>query len=138
MPGRAALPPLDSLIEDLELLLAQARAYELALPANNIPARAAVARLAELARSALNEANTLAEDTLPMPHAGHPFTPRELQVLALVPHGLTNKEIAYRLGISERTIQYHLNAIFNKTATGSRAEAAALAISRGWIRIDKE
>ena len=41
--------------------------------------------------------------------------------------------IAYRLGLSERTIQFHLNSVFNKTGTNSRTEAVALAIRCGWI-----
>jgi DNA-binding NarL/FixJ family response regulator len=57
-----------------------------------------------------------------------------LEVLTLVAAGLTNKEIAYRLGLSERTIQFHLNSIFNKTNTGSRTEATALALKQGWLR----
>jgi DNA-binding CsgD family transcriptional regulator len=63
----------------------------------------------------------------------HPFSPREHQVLGLAAQGLTNKEIAYRLGISERTVQFHMNSVFNKTGTSSRTEAVALGLSRGWI-----
>jgi DNA-binding NarL/FixJ family response regulator len=48
--------------------------------------------------------------------------------------GLTNKEIAYRLAISERTVQFHMNSIFNKTATQSRTEAGVQALQRGWIK----
>jgi DNA-binding NarL/FixJ family response regulator len=120
-------------LETLDLLLAQARAYERALPPDNYPARAAVAALGELARQALNEARDLAAALEPPPAAPHPLSPRELEVLTLVAEGLTNKEIAYRLGLSERTIQFHLNSIFNKTSTSSRTEAAALALKRGWL-----
>ena len=65
--------------------------------------------------------------------APHPFSPRELEVLTLAAQGLTNKEIAYRLGLSERTVQFHMNSVFNKTTTSSRTEAVALALQRGWI-----
>jgi DNA-binding NarL/FixJ family response regulator len=54
-------------------------------------------------------------------------------VLSLAAQGLTNKEIAYRLGISERTIQFHMNSVFNKSGTSSRTEAVALALRNGWI-----
>ena len=64
----------------------------------------------------------------------HPFSPRELEVLTLAANGLTNKEIAYRLGLSERTIQFHMNSVFNKSATNSRTEAVALAIRSGWLK----
>jgi DNA-binding NarL/FixJ family response regulator len=139
MPLAAApLPPLESLLEILDLLVAQARTYEVSLPANNYPARAAVTVLGQLALKAQSEALTLAEAltalaSLTPPPPAQPLTPRERQVLELVAHGLTNKEIGLRLSISERTVQYHLNGIFNKTTTDSRTAAAALALQKGWI-----
>jgi DNA-binding NarL/FixJ family response regulator len=127
------LQPLLSLQNALDLLVEQAEAYSHALPANNYPARAAVSALARLAQQAQNEAHSLA-DALEAPQpSAHPFSGREYEVLALVAEGLTNKEIAYRLGISERTVQFHLNSIFNKTDTHSRTEAVALALRKGWI-----
>ncbi len=125
--------PLTGLIEVLELLIDQARAYEHALPPNNYPARAAVAALSELGRQALNEARDAADALKPPPPAPHPFSPREFEVLTLAAEGLTNKEIAYRLGLSERTVQFHMNSIFNKTTTQSRTEAVALALRQGWL-----
>ena len=124
---------LAGLLDTLDLLLAQVRAYERVLPPDNYPARAAVASLGELARQALTEAQDLAAALEPAPIAPHPFSPRELEVLTLVGAGLTNKEIAYRLGLSERTVQFHLNSIFNKTNTSSRVEATALAFKQGWL-----
>ncbi len=124
---------LAGLLDTLELLAAQVRAYERVLPPDNYPARAAVATLGELTRQALNEARDAAASLEPVPPAPHPFSPRERQVLTLAAGGLTNKEIAYRLGISERTIQFHMNSIFNKTTTNSRTEAVALALRNGWL-----
>jgi DNA-binding NarL/FixJ family response regulator len=140
MPGKRLTPstPLDSLLEALDLLLSQARAYERALPATDYRARAAVASLSRLAQRARNEALSLADASQPTTgpsQPAHPFSPRETQVLGLAAQGLTNKEIAYRLGISERTVQFHINSIFNKTATSSRTEAVALALRNGWIQI---
>jgi DNA-binding NarL/FixJ family response regulator len=128
---------LAGLLDTLDLLIAQVRAYERALPPDNYPARAAVASLGELARQALNEARDLAAAVEPIPHSPHPFSPRELEVLTLVADGLSNKEIAYRLGLSERTIQFHLNSIFNKTNTASRTEATALALRQGWLDLTR-
>ena len=125
--------PLASLQNALDLLLEQARAYERALPANNYAARAAVAALTRLAQQARAEALSLAETLQPQGAREHPFSPREHQVLSLAADGLTNKEIAYRLGISDRTVQFHINSIFNKTTTSSRTEAVALALRNGWI-----
>jgi DNA-binding NarL/FixJ family response regulator len=127
------LQPLLSLQNALDLLVEQAEAYSRALPTNNYPARAAVSALARLAQQAKNEARSLA-DALEAPKPSyHQFSGREVEVLALVADGLTNKEIAYRLGISERTVQFHLNSVFNKTGTQSRTEAVALALRKGWI-----
>jgi len=126
-------PLLTGLMDTLDLLNAQARAYERAIPPNNYPARAAVAAMSELARQAFAEARDLAASLEPHPPTGHPFSPREFEVLTLAAEGLTNKEIAYRLGLSERTIQFHMNSIFNKTTTSSRTEAVALALRNGWL-----
>ena len=125
--------PVQELIDTLDLLMDQARAYERALPPNNYPARAAVTALAELGRQALTEARDLAAALAAPPQTAHPFSPRELEVLQLAAEGLTNKAIAYRLGISERTVQFHMNSVFNKTGTSSRTEAVALALQRGWL-----
>ena len=125
--------PLAGLQNVLSLLVEQAQAYERALPANNYAARAAVAALTRLARQAQSEALSLAETLQPQGTGDHPFSPREFETLNLASEGLTNKEIAYRLGISERTVQFHINSIFHKTSTNSRTEAVALALKNGWI-----
>ena len=125
--------PLASLQNVLTLLVEQAQAYERALPTNNYAARAAVAALTRLARQAQSEAVSLAESIQPQQTSEHPFSPREHQVLTLAAEGLTNKEIAYRFCISERTVQFHINSIFHKTTTNSRTEAVALALRNGWI-----
>jgi len=125
--------PLASLQNVLRLLVEQAQAYERALPRNNYAARTVVASLSKLAKQAQNEAVSLADSLQSQPTTEHPFSPREHEVLTLAADGLTNKEIAYRLGISERTVQFHINSIFNKTITNSRTEAVALALRNGWI-----
>jgi serine/threonine protein kinase len=137
IPSEEPLPPLVSMLDALERLVEQAQAYQRALPSNNYPARAAVFALGELAQQALNEAHSLEsaikpQQTLPQP-ASIPFSPREGEVLVLAAQGLTNKEIAFRLGLSERTVQFHMNSLFNKTGTQSRTEVVALALRNGWI-----
>jgi DNA-binding NarL/FixJ family response regulator len=132
-----SLLQLGLLIDTLELVVEQARAYERALPPDNYPARMAVATLGELARQALAEARDLSDSlTESKPQSDTPFSPREQEVLTLAAQGLTNKEIAYRLGISDRTVQFHMNSVFNKTGTFSRTEAATLALQQGWIALD--
>lgn len=125
--------PLASLQDALDLLVQQAEAYDRVIPPSNYPARAAVSVLLRMAKQAQAEARSLADGLAPVKPSAHPFSPREFEVLTLAVEGLTNKEIAYRLGISERTVQFHLNSIFNKTNTNSRTEAAAFALRNGWI-----
>lgn len=128
-----ASTPLSGLLDTLDLLVVQARAYERALPPENYPARAAVAALGELARQALNDAHDLNSLLETVKTPDHTLSPREIEVLTLAARGLTNKEIAYRLGISDRTVQFHMNSIFNKTGTNSRTEVVALAVRNGWV-----
>jgi DNA-binding CsgD family transcriptional regulator len=132
--GEESPSPLAGLLDTLELLVAQSRAYERALPPDNYPARAAVATLGELARQALNDAQDLGVLLETTETSDHNLSHRETEVLALAAEGLTNKEIAYRLGISDRTVQFHMNSIFNKTSTNSRTEAVALGVRSGWFK----
>lgn len=61
------------------------------------------------------------------------LTPRELEVLALVGEGMSNKSIARRLGISAHTVKYHLEAVFTKLAVRSRAEAVTRGLRHGLL-----
>ena len=63
------------------------------------------------------------------------LTPRELEVLQLMARGLTNRQIARRLQISEHTVKFHAAAILGKVSARSRAEAVARAIGLGWILV---
>jgi DNA-binding NarL/FixJ family response regulator len=63
------------------------------------------------------------------------LTPRELEVLQLMARGLTNRQIARRLQISEHTVKFHAAAILGKLTARSRAEAVARAIGLGWILV---
>jgi len=63
------------------------------------------------------------------------LTPREAEVLQLVAAGLPNKLIAERLGISEHTVRFHLNAIFGKLDAHSRTEAVTRAARLGVIAL---
>jgi NarL family two-component system response regulator LiaR len=60
-----------------------------------------------------------------------PLTDRELEVLRFAGHGLTNRGIAVKLGISDRTVQNHLANVFAKLAVGSRTEAVTRALQLG-------
>jgi DNA-binding CsgD family transcriptional regulator len=62
-----------------------------------------------------------------------PLTARELDVLALVARGLTNREVARALRMSDRTVGVHLGHIYTKLGAGTRAEAAHLARQQGLV-----
>jgi len=61
------------------------------------------------------------------------LTNKEMDVLALVCRGLRNKEIASELTISVKTVEGHLDTIFNKLGLRSRTEVALYSSSRGWF-----
>ena len=60
---------------------------------------------------------------------------RELHVLKLVARGLSNKQIANRLSISDKTVRNHLSRIFKKLAAGNRTEAVMNAMRGGLLGV---
>lgn len=71
----------------------------------------------------------------PAADAGEGLTAREREVLALLAEGLANKAIASRLGISEHTAKFHVNAILGKLGVESRAEAIVRAVRLGLVAL---
>jgi DNA-binding NarL/FixJ family response regulator len=65
-----------------------------------------------------------------------PLTPRETEVLALVAKGLSNGEVAGRIGRTEGTVKVHLKNILQKLGANDRTEAVTTALRRGFIRLD--
>jgi DNA-binding NarL/FixJ family response regulator len=63
------------------------------------------------------------------------LTARELEVLNLLAEGAPNKIIAYRLGISEHTVKFHLNSLFAKLGVNSRTEAVMTGMRQGLLTI---
>jgi DNA-binding NarL/FixJ family response regulator len=61
------------------------------------------------------------------------LTGREMEILQLLALGLTNKQIALRLGISAHTVKFHLSSIFNKMGTTNRTETVKLGLRMGYI-----
>jgi NarL family two-component system response regulator LiaR len=62
------------------------------------------------------------------PSLGHDLTPREFDVLNHLVEGLTNAEVAQRLGISPSTVKNHISNILSKLGAASRTEAATIAL----------
>ncbi len=62
------------------------------------------------------------------------LTEREQEVLNLLAHGKSNKEIAAVLSITERTVKFHVSSIIGKLGVENRTEAAALALQRGLVK----
>ncbi len=62
-----------------------------------------------------------------------PLTPRELEVLRMMAEGVANKEIAWRLGISEHTVKFHVASILGKLDAGTRTEAVTRGLRTGLI-----
>ena len=89
---------------------------------------------------------TLTARLLPAPHgpseAGaepleplEPLTPREREVLELLGEGLSNRQIAERLGISEHTAKFHVASVAGKLGAASRTEAVSRGVRRGLITL---
>jgi DNA-binding NarL/FixJ family response regulator len=61
------------------------------------------------------------------------LTPREMEVLRLLVEGLSNRAVAQRLGISEHTVKFHVNAIMTKLGAQSRTDAVVRATRLGLV-----
>ena len=61
------------------------------------------------------------------------LTPREMDVLKWVVKGKTNQEIGMELGISQKTVEKHLESVFAKLKVTSRVEAAVMAVQEKWV-----
>lgn len=64
-----------------------------------------------------------------------PLSPREMEILQFVTRGMSNKEIASRLGISHQTVKNHMTAILHKLDVEDRTQAAVYALRHGWVRL---
>jgi DNA-binding NarL/FixJ family response regulator len=72
---------------------------------------------------------SFAEDGWPV------LTPREIEVLAALSEGLSNKAAARRLGISPHTVKFHIESLFKKLGAASRAEAVVKGLKRQIVEI---
>ena len=68
-------------------------------------------------------------------NCGDSLTKREIEVLKLLAEGLFNKEIAYMLAISEKTVKNHVSNIFKKINVSDRTQAAVYAIRNNFVEL---
>ncbi len=133
----AELPPILALLGDSTLAAqvwasgARGVLLRTAQPAQIVAALGAVAQglsvfEPDLLAVAMPERARLLEESL---------TSREREVLRLLGEGLANKGIAARLGISENTVKFHVNAIMGKLGAQSRTEAVVRAARLGLITL---
>ncbi len=77
----------------------------------------------------------LVEQLQPRTRGSRTLTARELMVLRLVASGLSNRDIAAALSITERTVKFHVTAILNRLGADNRTQAVALAVRRGILNM---
>jgi NarL family two-component system response regulator LiaR len=86
-----------------------------------------------VARKVLNELMHTTE-----PSASEKLTERETDVLKLLAHGLSNRDIAERLVISEATVRTHVSSLLAKLHLASRTQAALYALREGLASLEQE
>ncbi|CAN5792884.1 response regulator transcription factor [soil metagenome] len=67
-----------------------------------------------------------------------PLSPREVEILDNIARGMTNKQVAYALSISEQTVKNHMRSILRKLSVNDRTQAVVYAMKQGWIRIPED
>jgi len=71
--------------------------------------------------------------TSPAEGGFEPLTPRESEILQHLAQGLTNKQIAWKLSISEHTVKFHISSIYSKLGAANRTEAVRIGARQGII-----
>lgn len=97
------------------------------------------AELVEAVRTVANGRKFIPSDvaTILSKHIGsEELTKTESRVLHMIVGGMSNKEIAFALDISENTVKTHIKNIFEKLGVSDRTSAATTAIRRGMVRVD--
>ena len=95
------------------------------------PWEAAVAEVSDYLRTLGQPPAAEPESAGPAPFPNLRLTDRQLQVVRLLAAGLTNKEVAVRLGLTPKTVMHHTVAIYQRLGVRGRSEAVAWAIRAG-------
>jgi DNA-binding NarL/FixJ family response regulator len=64
-----------------------------------------------------------------------PLSPREVEILDNIAQGMTNKQVAVALSISEQTVKNHMSSILRKLSVNDRTQAVVYAMRQGWIKM---
>jgi two-component system nitrate/nitrite response regulator NarL len=137
--GPAASPAVAVVMDEVDAREALAAGARAALPRDvGGEALAAAIRAAVQGLVVLDDsfaAALLRDAPAPSPELVEHLTPREAEVLQLLSQGLPNKGIAQRLGISDHTVKFHVNAILGKLGVQSRGEAMVQAVRLGLVAL---
>ncbi len=135
--ARDALPPVLALLSpDARAIPAWSARARGILRRDATPAQLAAAAMAVAEGFAVVDpafADQLLPRLGPVDGATEPLTPRETEVLNLLAEGLGNKAIADRLGVTDNTVKFHVNAILGKLGAQSRTEAVTTATRLGIV-----
>lgn len=89
-----------------------------------------------LARRLITEFRLPPDDPLPPVDLGLlPLSVRELEVLDCVAQGLSNKEVAAALFVTEQTVKNHITSVLRKVDVNDRVQAVLHAVRQGWIEL---
>lgn len=94
----------------------------------------------QLAWRVLSEFRALSNENAPSPdndfaHSSLPLSAREIEVLDCVAQGLSNKEIADELYVTEQTVKNHMTSVLRKLDVNDRVQAVLFAVKNGWMEI---
>jgi DNA-binding NarL/FixJ family response regulator len=78
----------------------------------------------------------IADRLLPAGGDGDELSPREREVLTCIASGMTNREIADELTITESTVKAHVNSLLSKLGVTDRTKALVVAVRRGLVRLE--
>ena len=97
------------------------------------PVRDVIAAVSHAHISPLNFSGKGLSAAISRREKGFGLTPRELEVLALLPKGMMSAHIAAELFISEATVKTHLASIYRKLSVANRSQAVAIAMKHGLV-----
>ena len=88
-------------------------------------------------RRIMAQASVIAEKANEEPSAPCPLSDREMEILAGVAEGCSNKEIGRRCGISDQTVKNHLTTVLRKLSVTDRTEAVVIALRNRWLKLEQ-